>query len=79
MIMKLEVRTKSGNLVTILNGDFAYGQYVRLKKSKFFNLTQKTFTDKGTFDCLLCIDYCKISYGEIEMIFEPGDYIKIIL
>ncbi len=77
--MVLEYRSKDSNLFSKAKGELALHQYTVLSHSPFFKKETKTFVGKGSFVCLVCVDYCKINMtDEFEIWFEPNDYIKII-
>ena len=77
--MILEFRTKDGNLFTKVMGSLALHQYQLFTKSRFFKKETKTFTDKGTFTCLVCVEDIKLNMtDEFEVWLGVNDYVKII-
>ena len=77
MKMELEIRSKDGFLIGNIKGDAALVQYQRLDETPFV-MKRNITTNKGTFTCFDVVDHMKMDFGGlVELIFEPGDYIKI--
>ena len=77
--MVLEFRTKDGNLFTLVKGELALHQYQLFSNSRYFKKETKTFTDKGSFTCLVCVECIKLNItDEFEIWLDAKDYIKII-
>jgi len=80
--MELEFRTKEGVLFGIMTGVSAKNQYGNIVDSGYFEATRKRLktenqTEYTTHLVFVCIEVCKLFYGELELWFDKGDYIKI--
>jgi len=78
--MELELRNKQGVLFAKYKGGAAECQLVGLHSSvNTFKPTTKSFVnDPKTYIVFVCIDYCKFMItDDIEIQFEPGDYVKV--
>lgn len=80
--MKLEIRTKEGMLVGKIKGKSALYQYQNIVEGNHFiaerkNLKVESETEYKPYLVMTCIIDCKLFYGEMEIWFAKGDYIKI--
>jgi len=81
--MELEIRTKEGTLVGKIKGKSAMFQYQKIIESQNFDVERKnlkTASDKEYKPYLLmtCKVDCILTYGEMEIWFGKGDYLKIL-
>jgi hypothetical protein len=81
--MELEIRTKEGTLIGYIKGKSAMYQYQNIIASDNFVVERKnlkTASDKEYKPYLLmtCKVDCKLFYGEMEIWFGKGDYLKIL-
>jgi hypothetical protein len=84
--MELEIRTKEGTLIGKIKGKSALYQYQKIIESQCFDVERKslkpsvTASDKEYKPYLLMT--CKVdsilTYGEMEIWFAKGDYLKIL-
>ncbi len=82
MGLELEFRNKNGVLFGTMSGVSAKKQYGNIIDSNFFEATRKQLKTKNQTEytahlVFVCVEDCKIFYGELELWFEKGDYIKI--
>lgn len=79
MIKALEFRKKDGSYVAEFLGDLATIAYKNLCCSPVFVKEEMKIKNKGTFVVFRCVK--KEGYifgGAISLIFDEGDYIKLI-
>lgn len=81
--MELEIRTKEGNLVAKMKGKSAFVQYQKIIESQNFEIERKNLKSGGEKEykpylVMTCKVDCILFYGDLEIWFAKGDYIKIL-
>ena len=80
--MELEVRMNNGILIGKVKGKTAMYQYQNIVASNCFKSERKNLKTNGDKDfkpylILTCIVDVKLLFGEFELWFAKGDYLKI--
>jgi hypothetical protein len=79
MEFNIEFRSKEGNFLFGLYGDFARKAFSNLNNTPEFIKKLSSIDGKGEFVILECIYPAGYKIGGVvEIIMKPGDYIKVI-
>lgn len=81
--MQLEIRTKEGTLVGYIKGKSALMQYQKIIESQNFDIERKNLKtakekEYKLYLLMTCKVDCILTYGEMEIWFGKGDYLKIL-